>query len=760
MAPGVGSGRFGVGRARTDIRTAIRQARWATAAGVAPTRARPPLQDTIAAWRSWSEIHQRYQGPWPELVHISGRVLRALTFYPTGAVSRRRPRPCRNPLGAAATGTTATPGSATPAYHGRPLGGRLPDEAEKFFRYLATAAATSLVRGADLQIMFGVAWRPRPERAGAPPPRRLAGQLARAGGNGAWTQRQLDIYGDSGGARRLRDQISELDQVRGTFWSRSPTPPPPLAGEGPGHLGDPRARAGLPPLQGHVLGRAGPRRRARRRCSAPTTEVEGWNQTREQIHATVLREGWSDRPARSRSPSAPDDLDASALMMPLVGFLPATDPRMLATIEAIAERLTDDRPGLPLPRAIRWSGQGRAHSCSAHSGWPRRWRWPGRPNEPGRSSKGHPYVNDSVCLPRRLTRPPANCWATSRRPSAISAWSMPPGPSPKPSRGRKSGLPPDSPRRPPLRSGGPVRQRWWTGRSAGMGRAMARPLVSGGARVLVTGRAQASLDDARVQLGERATVVRGDAGSLDARLFAGRNSQRLVRDAGRCCAQRWHRVSDSRSRSWRRICHREARLSLITSVADVQGSPMPSAYAALRLAGRLRPALAPERDHPPGRPRAFKGCGGRPSPRHFPGARPGLARPVGDQPGAAAVGYEACRPPDQHDEAVLPAHQEGEVDEQPRHPREEPAQPGPAYLRDCLRPANGGQGSLVAVGEARGGEPGQAQPRASAAWRPSCIAAGATPGIERVAPVPSETRPCPRWRRPRESQAGSDQAEQ
>lgn len=38
-----------------------------------------------------------------------------------------------------------------------------------------------------------------------------------------------------------------------------------------------------------------------------------------------------------------EQLDASALMMPIVGFLPADDPRMLATIAAIADGLTDDR---------------------------------------------------------------------------------------------------------------------------------------------------------------------------------------------------------------------------------------------------------------------------------------------------------------------------------------------------------------------------------------------------------------------------------
>src|SRR5579859_6736895 len=44
------------------------------------------LADTEDAWRSWSGIHQSYDGPWRDLVHQSGRVLKALTFAPTGAI--------------------------------------------------------------------------------------------------------------------------------------------------------------------------------------------------------------------------------------------------------------------------------------------------------------------------------------------------------------------------------------------------------------------------------------------------------------------------------------------------------------------------------------------------------------------------------------------------------------------------------------------------------------------------------------------------
>jgi alpha,alpha-trehalase len=44
------------------------------------------LEDTLEGWRSWSAIHQTYEGPWRDLVHHSGRVLQALTFAPTGAI--------------------------------------------------------------------------------------------------------------------------------------------------------------------------------------------------------------------------------------------------------------------------------------------------------------------------------------------------------------------------------------------------------------------------------------------------------------------------------------------------------------------------------------------------------------------------------------------------------------------------------------------------------------------------------------------------
>jgi GH15 family glucan-1,4-alpha-glucosidase len=71
--------------------------------------------------------------------------------------------------------------------------------------------------------------------------------------------------------------------------------------------------------------------------------VDAWKRTRDEIHETVLTRGWSEAAGAFTQSFGSDELDASNLMMPIVGFLPATDPRVLATIDAIAERLTDER---------------------------------------------------------------------------------------------------------------------------------------------------------------------------------------------------------------------------------------------------------------------------------------------------------------------------------------------------------------------------------------------------------------------------------
>ncbi len=64
--------------------------------------------------------------------------------------------------------------------------------------------------------------------------------------------------------------------------------------------------------------------------------------TRAEIHAEVLEEGWSETRGSFTQSYGSDELDASLLLMPIVGFIAADDPRMVATVDAVREELTVD----------------------------------------------------------------------------------------------------------------------------------------------------------------------------------------------------------------------------------------------------------------------------------------------------------------------------------------------------------------------------------------------------------------------------------
>jgi alpha,alpha-trehalase len=71
--------------------------------------------------------------------------------------------------------------------------------------------------------------------------------------------------------------------------------------------------------------------------------VPGWLATRDQIRAVILERGWNEKAGAFIQAFGSDDLDASNLMLAITGFLPGNDPRMKATIDATAARLTDKR---------------------------------------------------------------------------------------------------------------------------------------------------------------------------------------------------------------------------------------------------------------------------------------------------------------------------------------------------------------------------------------------------------------------------------
>lgn len=306
------------------------------------------LTATIDAWRLWSKVHQSYDGPWHDLVHHSGRVLQALTYQPTWAV--------------VAAPTTSLP---------EEIGGErnwdyryswvrdasltlealwvaaCPDEAEQFFDYLAVSSAGQLRADEPLQIMFGIGgehdlserelghlrgWRDsRPVRVG----------------NGAWGQSQIDVYGELlGAAHRLAKQLH---------------PDRPCAAAGREFLvgsADAAARlwqqrdSGIWEVRGepqHFLYSklmcwvALDRAIAMVDALGAGDRVDGWRKAADEIRHQILTRGWSDAANAFTQAFESDDLDASALMIPLVGFLPADDPRVLATIDAIADQLVDSR---------------------------------------------------------------------------------------------------------------------------------------------------------------------------------------------------------------------------------------------------------------------------------------------------------------------------------------------------------------------------------------------------------------------------------
>lgn len=302
------------------------------------------LAGTVAAWRSWSDLHQGYEGPWQELVHHSGRVLQALSFQPSGAI--------------VAAATTSLPEG---------VGGErnwdyryawvrdasltmealwvaaCPDEAADFFAFMTTASP-SLPADRTLQIMFGVGGEHDLTERILPHLRGWRGSRPVRVGNGAWNQQQIDVYGELlGAAHRLADLLADIDQDTQAFLVA---------------CADTAAERWREKDQGIWEVRGAPRHflyskvmcwvaldRAVQLADllGAGDRVAAWRADRDEIRDTVLREGWSEKAGAFTQSFGSTELDAANLMLPIVGFLPATNPRMLATIDAIEQQLTDRR---------------------------------------------------------------------------------------------------------------------------------------------------------------------------------------------------------------------------------------------------------------------------------------------------------------------------------------------------------------------------------------------------------------------------------
>ncbi|MEV4451016.1 glycoside hydrolase family 15 protein [Streptomyces mirabilis] len=302
---------------------------------------------TVRYWRRWLS-QSRYRGRWREMVHRSALTLKLLTYAPTGAI--------------VAAPTTSLPeqiggernwdyryvwirDAAFCVYAMLRLG--FTDEAEAFMGFVTE----HVQRAPDgpsgptgpLQIMYGIdGCRDLPERE-LPHLEGYRGSAPVRVGNAAVDQLQLDIYGALVDSLYLYDKwgkpissahwdsISELVDWVCDHWDQPD--------EGVWETRGGRKTFLYSRLMCWVaIERA---MRLARHRGLPADMVR-WGAVRDTIYRRIMSHGWSAERHAFTQYEDSDILDASLLMMPLAKFIAPTDPKWLATLDALGEDLVSD----------------------------------------------------------------------------------------------------------------------------------------------------------------------------------------------------------------------------------------------------------------------------------------------------------------------------------------------------------------------------------------------------------------------------------
>ncbi|HEY3188783.1 MAG TPA: glycoside hydrolase family 15 protein [Solirubrobacteraceae bacterium] len=323
--------------------------RWAAVEGAQPEPTSPErvfdrIADVVEGWRSWECEHDIYEGPHKELVRLSSRVLKGLTYRPTGAI-----------VAAPTTSLPETVGGernwdyrytwirdASLTMEALYIGS-CPDEAEDFISFMTSAAGGGAGNDYALQIMYGIGGEHDLTERELPFLRGWRDSAPVRVGNGAWDQVQLDVYGELLDAMwRYREQLGELHpEIQRFVADLADTAARrwPERDSGMWEMrGEPRHHLSSKVMCWVALDRAV---KLADRLGEHGTPEE-WRAAADEIREAVLTRGWSEAKQAYAQSFDSGDLDGAALLMPLVGFLPATDERMRSTIEAIARELTQD----------------------------------------------------------------------------------------------------------------------------------------------------------------------------------------------------------------------------------------------------------------------------------------------------------------------------------------------------------------------------------------------------------------------------------
>ena len=298
------------------------------------------LRDTEGYWLDWAGCLSS-AGDYHTEINESLVVLKAMTYAPTGGI--------------VAAPTTSLPESIGGARNWdyrfcwlrdatltllAMLKGGSREEAEMWSQWLLRAVAGD---PADIQIMYGLAGERRLDERTLDWLTGYEGSRPVRVGNAASQQLQLDVYGE------IMDAIYQL-RVDGAapddnVWS--------LMRALLGWLEDGwrREDTGLWEVRGPLRHFTHSKVMAwvafdRAVCSSDDFGLDGpverWRELRDEIHDDVLTHAWSERKQAFAQSYGSDDLDASLLLMPHLGFLPATDERFGSTIEAIRRELMVD----------------------------------------------------------------------------------------------------------------------------------------------------------------------------------------------------------------------------------------------------------------------------------------------------------------------------------------------------------------------------------------------------------------------------------
>jgi GH15 family glucan-1,4-alpha-glucosidase len=298
------------------------------------------LRDTEARWLEWSG-RSRYDGRWRDAVMRSLITLKALIYAPTGGI--------------VAAATTSLPEQlggprnwdyrfcwlrdATFTLNALLLAGYT-EEAVAWREWLLHAVAGN---PDEAQIMYSVTGKRRLDELELPWLPGYGGAAPVRTGNAASRQFQLDVYGEvmdclhlaRGAGLPPEPNAWQLQKALLRFLSEHWRDPD----EGIWEVRGPRRHFTHSKIMAWVAFDRAVKDAERYTLDGP---VEDWKRTRDQIHAQVCSQGLDAQRHCFVQYYGDNHLDASLLLIPQVGFLPASDPRVRATIDAVQRELTHD----------------------------------------------------------------------------------------------------------------------------------------------------------------------------------------------------------------------------------------------------------------------------------------------------------------------------------------------------------------------------------------------------------------------------------